>query len=64
MCPRCFLLDHGGQEGGSKMSSGSLLLKRSDALMPAALMICGLSRTSGRAPCGIFERERKRDELD
>lgn len=59
-----FLLDHGDQEGGSKFSSGSLLLKSSNTLTPAALMICGPRRTSGRAPCGIFEREGKRDELD
>lgn len=63
MCLCCFLLDHGGQEGGSKFSSGSLLLKRSDTLTPAALMICRPRRTSGRAPCGIFERVGKRDEL-
>lgn len=60
MCLCCFLLDHGGREGGSKFSSGSLLLKRSDPLTRAALMICGPRRTSGRAPCGIFERGSER----
>lgn len=40
--------------------SGSLLLKRSDTLTRAALMICGPRRTSGRAPCGVFERDSER----
>lgn len=60
-CARAvFSLTTEGEKEDQSSRVAPSLLKRSDPLTRAALMICGPRRTSGRAPCGIFERESER----